>query len=708
MSLQFFPNEIWYEVFSFLDFTDIICAFYGLNFRCNNLVIHYINRYGLDFRSISKTKFEIGCQRLQLSSMINSITKLYLSDDDETPYQTKLFLENGFTFHQFTYLNHLSFYELRSNEIWLTLINELSHLVNLTDLKMIKCYTTNVDPSSNTIMNIIWRLPKLRYGHFDISFKCDPYLAEINTRSLTLEHLILENVKCCSSALSRLFANTPKLKFISFYSEDNNDILFLPCMLSLISLELQLKKYSKILRNLLIQMPNLCHLKVNIVDLCFDGLQWENLIIDHLQKLKTFQLKMNFSCRFVDHNIVLKQLITSFSSSFWLEEHKWYIRFHSICNIKTGQIYCHTIPYEFSKLFFFDGYFRGSTCENINDYWSYDSVDTLEYNDRSFSLKDQIYSQIRFPNVRHLDLIDVDIPLFQSCLPNLHKLKSLKIIDFDLLSSVKYLLNQVTHLSSLIIHPNLFDLGKISVYRLNLLEYCNYLTHIQCVQLSNSSLLTYCVVLLIKIENIDDVPLLLSSSPNLRALKIQSQDDTTILDGLLVKDSTIDRVRSYLPITAEIGRDPICDRHIRVHKVTQLKEKNYRNGAEDCDSEWSEISPINIIVPSEQDKMRYFISIKTTRIQNCRTGHCITGALRTFYKEEVYVPYHRQVLNNLPGDLFLILQGYDKYDCIVRTRLDLFIAKDLPTGDLLPHDRVLVNPYYECSLDDIQPGYTKK
>ncbi|UJR11921.1 hypothetical protein I4U23_016099 [Adineta vaga] len=149
----------------------------------------------------------------------------------------------------------------------------------------------------------------------------------------------------------------------------------------------------------------------------------------------------------------------------------------------------------------------------------------------------------------------------------------------------------------------------------------------------------------------------------------------------------------------------------------------------------------------------------------------MTGIPRTLYKEEVYVAYRRQALNNLPGDLFLILQLTDKiedvhgttvntsqperyekaikylsprklewiaiddhlgaiedisgnakwkrcldhieqaekengfqYDFIVRTRPDIFIAKDLPTEDLLPQDRVLINPYYEY----IEPPCKKK
>ncbi|CAF1248446.1 unnamed protein product [Adineta steineri] len=151
----------------------------------------------------------------------------------------------------------------------------------------------------------------------------------------------------------------------------------------------------------------------------------------------------------------------------------------------------------------------------------------------------------------------------------------------------------------------------------------------------------------------------------------------------------------------------------------------------------------------------------------------MTGAPRTLYKEELYVAYRRQALDQLPGDLFVILdlmdktenvhgaivtnsgpEGYTtalkylaprkiewisindrlgavddragyarwqrclehiaqvekqdgiKYDFIVRTRPDLYIAKDLPTVDLLPKNRILINPYYEF-LQDIPPGYNQ-
>ncbi|CAF1023587.1 unnamed protein product [Adineta ricciae] len=53
-------------------------------------------------------------------------------------------------------------------------------------------------------------------------------------------------------------------------------------------------------------------------------------------------------------------------------------------------------------------------------------------------------------------------------------------------------------------------------------------------------------------------------------------------------------------------------------------------------------------------------------------------------------------------------ENHFQYDFIVRTRPDIFIAKDLPTADLLPRDRILINPYYECLHEDILSGYTQK
>ncbi|CAF1544047.1 unnamed protein product [Adineta ricciae] len=169
-----------------------------------------------------------------------------------------------------------------------------------------------------------------------------------------------------------------------------------------------------------------------------------------------------------------------------------------------------------------------------------------------------------------------------------------------------------------------------------------------------------------------------------------------------------------------------------------------------------------------------FHSLTLNPVRKYRIAHCITGAPRTLYREEVYVAYQRQALNKLPGDLFIVLQmtsktemvhgtliksspprsyanalkylsprkiewisvnnhlgavkdtsGYAKwkrcldhieeaekidglkYDFIVRSRPDLYIAKDLPSADILPKDRVLINPYYEC-LQHIPSGYNQR
>lgn len=180
-----------------------------------------------------------------------------------------------------------------------------------------------------------------------------------------------------------------------------------------------------------------------------------------------------------------------------------------------------------------------------------------------------------------------------------------------------------------------------------------------------------------------------------------------------------------------------------------------------------------LLIVTYVSSQRVVLTNIQNRLSKVRIAHCMVGAPRTLYREEVYAAYRRQALDILPGDLFVVLQlmnktenihgtlitshgpdkyitalkylsprkvewipaddhlgaqedrsGYGKwqrclqhieeaekqnelkYDYIVRSRPDLYFAKDLPTSDLLPNDRILINPYYEC-LNDIPPGYNQ-
>ncbi|CAF1262077.1 unnamed protein product [Adineta ricciae] len=57
------------------------------------------------------------------------------------------------------------------------------------------------------------------------------------------------------------------------------------------------------------------------------------------------------------------------------------------------------------------------------------------------------------------------------------------------------------------------------------------------------------------------------------------------------------------------------------------------------------------------------------RSSSIRVAHCMTGTPRTLYKEEVYTAYRHQVLDVLPGDLFVVLEHINKTEMIHGTRV---------------------------------------
>ena len=91
-------------------------------------------------------------------------------------------------------------------------------------------------------------------------------------------------------------------------------------------------------------MSNLRHLYIRIKHSLINGHQWEQIIRNYLPKLKIFRLKMN-KAFFNNPNIELHEqvdkLIDSFRSSFWINEHQWFVRcftwskiivLHTLCN----------------------------------------------------------------------------------------------------------------------------------------------------------------------------------------------------------------------------------------------------------------------------------------------------------------------------------------------------------------------------------------
>ncbi|CAF4979600.1 unnamed protein product, partial [Rotaria sp. Silwood1] len=81
------PNELFLEVFEYLNGVDIIYAFSQLNNRFQHLLINYVHTF--DFTSITKAKFDYVTQHHD----IHRWKSLRLSEDEQTPGQIRLFAQ---------------------------------------------------------------------------------------------------------------------------------------------------------------------------------------------------------------------------------------------------------------------------------------------------------------------------------------------------------------------------------------------------------------------------------------------------------------------------------------------------------------------------------------------------------------------------------------------------------------------------------------
>ncbi|CAF4584085.1 unnamed protein product, partial [Rotaria socialis] len=238
--------------------------------------------------------------------------------------------------------------------------------------------------------------------------------------------------------------------------------------------------------NLPKSMPNLSELIIETDGIYINGYWWKQIIISNLRKLRVFRLLMFYESD-IEKTIheEIDQLLESFQTKFWLDEHQ--------CDM--------------SK----------STCPIDKKYSSskYVNILILDY----FLLKFASKFPLQFPNIHHLELSCPFDDVLWSVIPKFDRLVSIELVS--------------------IIHPDETDQSITDLHQL--LDRAHYLHSItmdyliisqlalfyglECISLIQSLLGDQCEVLLINIENRSIVVDLIENVPNLRALTFQCQDD---------------------------------------------------------------------------------------------------------------------------------------------------------------------------------------
>ncbi|CAF3310963.1 unnamed protein product [Rotaria sp. Silwood2] len=570
MNFELLPNEILLDLFNYFNGVDLFWAFYGLNSRFNFLLHAQFSFYYFKFNCVSKRHFDMICQR-HLPFIANRIIALSLSDYRETPGQINLFLSYIPSFKQFTNLRSLSLSNLRSYQTLLKLLNESHHMKNLTHLNFYSCSFPNEQVNFQLIADTIWSLPKLTNCFFSIMEEQKIFHMPTVVSS-SLKYVSIFGSELQRNQIKQLFDYTPRLKHLSTLikpvSGTNYIVSSVPTLTTLNIYFFDDHIASKI--NLFFQgMPNLCHLSIDIQSDLIDGYQWEQIIRNYLPKLKTFRLKMKQKC-FQQENIHKRadQLIDSFRTSFWIDEHQWFVR----CFTQNRIIHLNTLSDSFDCYESICNVWRSTyPLDSQNEF--YDNMTSI-YNETFFNRPIPYY--IRLANIKSLY---IKLPInnqFWSIVPSLNRLRSLTVSSHAdaFQCQLQTLLDQALHLYTLTIRQDtalplqisLFKYINTSVRRFDLYD-CNYcFNEEECTTLSRSLLGTQCEVLSIRVKNRESIVHLVKNMLNLRTLIVECIDTKCHQRSILTKnnDDIIQWLKSRLSLKYLIVRDSETDNGILI------------------------------------------------------------------------------------------------------------------------------------------------
>jgi hypothetical protein len=576
MKFEELANELLLDLFELLDAVPLLRAFHNLNSRFNTLLFTHFRAYHLDFRSLSKHNFDIICQQ-HIPLIIDRVISLDISNEAETPNLLQLFLSYNFTFDQFSHLQKLSLYHMHSFDTLNPILIQFRHLRFFTHLNLLKCNIDQAPLDIHHIINNIWSLSKLTHCNLDRIFPNQILSTDIQIVSQSIKSLVLKDMYCRLSILFHLFKFTPhlqRLHVIDIASCENEQLQ--PVVSSLISLNISFTGSICSMEILFQNLPNLYHLTIHTSSIYINGHEWKKIIVNHLPKIKIFRLRMDFSFsaqRQQTQEEQIDDLLHSFSTSFWIEEHRWFVRYdyHPTKTFNPAILY--TLPYAFRAFTYAGKRSSKSTCPNEKDFWSYDQVQTLEYSNRNEYLCTELSTNsFCFPNLRHLK---IDLPLdgyFLTAVPSLYHLTSLHItsIEDSACFHLQSILDRAPRLYSLTvefwpsIQSPLYQVKNTSIRRLvftvkrfTIFHQCDQcLSDVECALLINSPLGLQCEFLEADVNSHSNVLDLIGKMPNLRSITFRCEDDKQHIWGSSSTDDELIWLRNHLPTRCSISRDP--------------------------------------------------------------------------------------------------------------------------------------------------------
>ncbi|CAF1325834.1 unnamed protein product [Adineta steineri] len=319
-----FSNELFYEIFDYLDGNDIFKIFSNLNYRFQHLITCSSIPFTIKFRSHTTSQF-IDCCKIVIFPNRHRILSLNLKYESLiNNFFKHCIIDSSFTRLQSVVLSNISINRA------VILLFYLKSLPNLVSLNMrIK---EEMDSDLSDIYRMIFILPSLKYNKLSLFLDYgeeDTNISiplAINEQFSTIEYMVI-NHTCTLDNLMSVLCHTPQLHHLlcdTLVEEDESNVtneqsIILSnlvyirinnCQIDFDRFEMFIKKVSSLLQVLCIkQKYNKAYLDPN---------RWKRLIKNYIPNLHRFIYKYP---KYNDYETTsLDTIFNQFISPFWVNK----------------------------------------------------------------------------------------------------------------------------------------------------------------------------------------------------------------------------------------------------------------------------------------------------------------------------------------------------------------------------------------------------
>ena len=320
--LEDLPNEIFYEIFGYLNTNDIFTEFHDLNKRFHGL----LHKSELSLKVNLSLMTEMNFQELNREFLIPNRHRIQTLSI-QNPFLIDFIFSSNEIVNKFLRLQTLIFNDVDPKSFpnilrYLALLENLSTLIIISTQNLEKTFTS------------IFRLSKLKYCKVKYQASFQNQTISFNSKlTSSIEHIVIDadvttdnflSLPSCIPHLQTLFIGSLRTDLFHLSSIDINASRWNHLTkVQINNITIPFQEFELISKQLFSQLQVLRISIFHHDEEYLNARRWEELIINSMSKLRSFdfQYETQFGTEITSENVhtKYKRILNDFSSSFWAE-----------------------------------------------------------------------------------------------------------------------------------------------------------------------------------------------------------------------------------------------------------------------------------------------------------------------------------------------------------------------------------------------------